>query len=50
MRDRDVIDAQFDVVKPAPPRRRHSLIWFDWRNFLIVGAMSAIAAARALLP
>lgn len=50
MKDRDVIDAQFDVVKPAPkPIRRKWRLVFDWRNFLIVGGLSALVAARELL-
>lgn len=40
-----VIDAKFKVVRPARPRR----FWFDWRNFLIVGGLSAAAALRPLL-
>lgn len=53
MRDHDVIDAEFEVIEPAPlkPRKRRLFQgwWFDWRNFLIVGALSAAAAAKVLL-
>lgn len=53
MRDDDVIDAEFEVIEPAPlqPRKRRLFQgwWFDWRNFLIVGALSAAAAAKVLL-
>lgn len=45
MSERDVIDAKFEVVRPAKPRRWY----FDWRNFLIVGALAAIAALRPLI-
>lgn len=53
MRDDDVIDAEFEVIDPGPakPRKRRLFEgwWFDWRNFLIVGGLSAAAAARVLL-
>lgn len=40
MRDPDVIDAKFKVVRPPRGQRRP---WFDWRNFLIVGGLSLLA-------
>lgn len=33
-----------------PRRQRRWVIWFDWRNFLIVGGLSLMAVAKALLP
>lgn len=39
MRDPDVIDAKFKVVRKPSGRRP----WFDWRNFLIVGGLSLLA-------
>jgi hypothetical protein len=45
MADPKWTDAKFEVVKP----RRRGWVWFDWRNFLIVGGLSLIAALRPLL-
>lgn len=42
--DEKVIRVREEVV----PRRR-GWIWFDWRNFLIVGGLSAMAALGKLL-
>jgi hypothetical protein len=41
-----VIDAKFKVIRRPRGQRR---FWFDWRNFLIVGGLSAAAALRPLL-
>jgi hypothetical protein len=47
MADPEWTDAKFKVVKP---RRRLLGGWaFDWRNFLIVGGISALVALKALL-
>lgn len=43
MRDRNVIDAKFKVIRD--PRRKWR-VWFDWRNFLIVGGLSLIGVVR----
>lgn len=42
MRDRDVIDAKFKVIRDPHKRR----VWFDWRNFLIVGGLSLMGVLR----
>lgn len=47
MKKRDWTDAKFEVVTP-PQGLRHAP-WFDWRNFLIVGAMSLIPIIRGYL-
>lgn len=46
MTDPKWTDAKFEVIR-APRRQRRA--WFDWRNFLIVGGLSLIAALRSLL-
>jgi len=49
-KERDWIDAKFEVIEP--PRRKRRLFegwWFDWRNFLIVGGFAAAAAIERLL-
>lgn len=44
---RDWTDAEFVVVQPRRKRRR---LWFDWRNFAIVGGLTLIGVLRALIP
>lgn len=43
---KDVIDAKFQVI--SGPRRRWR-IWFDWRNFAIVGGLALLGGLRAWL-
>jgi hypothetical protein len=47
VKKRDWTDAKFEVVKPPQAARRAP--WFDWRNFLIVGAMSLVPIIRGFL-
>lgn len=42
---REYIDAEFKVIRP----RRYRREWFDWRNFLIIGGLTALAGLRGLL-
>ncbi len=49
MSDPKWTDAKFDVVRQPTPRRVGGGWWFDWRNFLIVGALSAIVSLAPLL-
>jgi hypothetical protein len=44
---RDVIDAEFKVIREPRPQRRP---WFDWQTFLIVAALSVAAVLRHWLP
>lgn len=47
MKKRDYTDAEFEVIDPPQPPKRRA--WFDWRNFLIVGALSLIPVLRRWL-
>lgn len=50
MKKRDWIDAKFEVIEQ--PRRKRRLFegwWFDWRNFLLVGGLAAIAGLGRLM-
>lgn len=50
MRKPKVIDAKFEVISEPTSRPRYRRAgWFDWRNFLIVGGLSSLAAIKALL-
>ena len=46
MADRKWTDAKFEVVQQPPKPIKRRGWWFDWRNFLIVGGLSAAVAAN----
>lgn len=46
MADPEWTDAEFEVVEESPRRRGW---WFDWRNFLLVGGLSALMGLARLL-
>lgn len=46
MADPKITDAEYKVVRGP---KRPGGWWFDWRNFLIVGAASALGVLATLL-
>ena len=50
MAKKDWTDVEFVVVEqPKLRRRRQPWIWFDWRNFAIIGGLAALAGLKAVL-
>ena len=57
MKEPEIIDAEYEVTTPAKPKRRGIPryvrlpfgLYFDVQNFIWIGALSALAALKAVV-